>query len=307
MTSAVNDRYHHQMKQILRTNNSQQIIETITRRVIIHSSPSFLEFLLPPSTWPYNSMVIHQNFFPIDCNNSFLNYICILKKKKQTQRTMHFARVQESRDSDNGGSGGSNAIEFSGCRDSGRLFEVMNRELHHHENIGDKSIILALLQQRYDSIDLWKSIPCWVFNTARIKGQSTGSDNRSTLRTSWNFHGRQIFSSVQLNMCHEIEHHSCKFAKCLMFLKVGQENLVLVRMIPSASADLEKYAFLRNTEIGEFIASEYTILEKVDGDSNFLKLLPLNEIRRQEQMCPMENNLILVNHFCWSNVFSSDD
>lgn len=181
---------------------------------------------------------------------------------------------------------------FCGSRNKGCLKKILMDEVRQQEM---RDAIFNLFVGRYGQ--LCGSLPCEIFNTARLQ---FSEDCRTNLRSTSSFHGHERYSTVQLKDIHHIHTRPCKYAKCMMFVEVGIENIAVVKMFPMALMDTD-------SEIGKFINDEYQFLENTVDDSNWLQLVPLKDIYRQEQLCFLENNKILVNHFVWSNVFTSTE
>ena len=171
--------------------------------------------------------------------------------------------------------------------------------------------ILAAVSDKIRSYigDTWENIPGTLYNSAWIR--ETTSDSRHHLFACEHYYNQRRFSYVKL--CEPIvtPNFKCQYAKCILFIQIGYEQLVILKLFPFVNFEDREQSpsVFRDTNIGSLIIEEYTLLRAVseteeDFDDCF-QVLKLCEIERQEQFVFLNYNLAIVNHFIWSNIFTS--
>ena len=158
----------------------------------------------------------------------------------------------------------------------------------------------------------WETYPATIYNSAFIRNHS--SDSRHHLVACKNYYHQQRFSDVKLfdPIVTTTSRLKCQYAKCILFVLIGQVKYVVAKIFPFADLEDDHHhaqSMFRDSDIGAVIMNHYTLLRTINEDEfdDCIQVLDLSDIERQEQLIYLDNHLILVNHFFWSNVFSSEE
>ena len=143
------------------------------------------------------------------------------------------------------------------------------------------------------------------YNTLCIKGQS--SDCRTRLRCAKCFHGRTEVSGLRLKRPISVNGNEYLYGQCMLFVSIGMQELVVIKMMRKVTANdiQQRYSFLSSRDIFKKIVRLYTCLN-ADPACTVITVVDAEQVFRQEQFCIMGQGLMCVNHFCWSNVYSSE-
>ena len=152
----------------------------------------------------------------------------------------------------------------------------------------------------------YRTLEARTYNTLHLRSMSNGS--RFRLRCTTNFHGKSEISGIRLKNEVIIDGNSYLYGTSLLFLSIGFEDFVLVKLYKTLNSDTisdihSPHSFLDSRSIFVEIMADYTLLETIFENTR-ISLIPIDEVYRQEQFCCLGVNLLVVNHFCWSNIFS---
>ena len=176
------------------------------------------------------------------------------------------------------------------------LEELMEPDLFHSA---------ASAVETYLNVHQLDTLECTTYNTLCVKGDS--SDCRFRLRSAKCFHGRLEVSGMKLCNPKVVNDETYLYGRCLLFMSVGFHQLVIAKMMREVKIDQQQseFPFLTSREIFTKIMKLYTCLN-ADIDSSKVLVININDVAKQEQFCDVLEGITLVNHFCWSNIYSSD-
>ena len=189
---------------------------------------------------------------------------------------------------------------FSGKRNWGKLIEVVESEVNSPHQMD----ACQRFEDRYKNVPCdWKHFEVCVYNTLSLHTDS--KDCRNRLRCCPHFHGRPEYSCIQLKSPIRKNGVNYRYGYCLLFFSVALEDLVLVRLLREIDNSVDsEYDYLDTREVFGFIQTHYTIL-RGDQTGSLIREVNTNDILRQEQFCEVGNDLVLVNHYCHGNIFTS--
>ena len=190
---------------------------------------------------------------------------------------------------------------FCGETISGSLTSLLQNAFN---NTLTETHIQGLLTEILGATDL-NQLHARCFNTLDI--DSEHKDCRYRLRCASSFHQREQRSGLSLSESKMVDGNFYLYGECMLFLTVGVMDLVICRMYKTISLEigcedgnLNKY--FEKREVFDSIFKNYALLSGNHGSSKVF-VVSVDDVRRQEQLLRVNNDIVLVNHFCHSNIF----
>lgn len=190
---------------------------------------------------------------------------------------------------------------FCGETKSGSVIRIL------HDSFSDsdtRSLILDALVERLGASQVYES-HARCFNTFDI--ESKNKDSRYRLRCASRFHNREQRSGLSVSEAIVEDDGLYVYGECMLFLTIGVTDMVICRMYKSINVEIENELsakYIRDRIVFDSIMRNYSLLL---GRQQLSKLfvIPADDVRRQEQLLRVNDDIVIVNHFCHSNVFSS--